>query len=105
MVSLASLKFLDLFLLPVLAASGVAGSGDDGESVPSTKRVVARDTETKDGAKSGTIRRGTTLVVVNVFSWLLLPLLLLLFLPLLLLVLIFFLLLVLAVGVAKIGGI
>ena len=47
-----------------MAASGVAGSGDDGESVPSTKRVVGGDTKTKDGAESGTIRRGTTLVVV-----------------------------------------
>ena len=45
---------------PVLAASGVAGSGDDGESVPSTKRVVGRDTKTKDGAESGTICRGTS---------------------------------------------
>ena len=49
-----------------MAASGVAGSGDDGESVPSTKRVVDGDTKTKDGAESGTIRRGTTLVVVVV---------------------------------------
>ena len=49
-----------------MAASGVAGSGDDGESVPSTKRVVGGDTKTKDGAESGTIRRGTTLVVVVV---------------------------------------